>query len=107
MRFGLFGGRKIGRLNPLGDSHGYRDFIEYIEDANRLGIESLFVVEHHFTGVDQLAASLNLPAQRIWMRRKKTGVGATPTASESRVLHVARNREQHTTRTSWKAATPS
>ena len=60
MRFGLFGGGKIGRLNPLGDSHGYRDLIEYIKDADRLGIESLFVVEHHFTGAGQLSASLNL-----------------------------------------------
>jgi alkanesulfonate monooxygenase SsuD/methylene tetrahydromethanopterin reductase-like flavin-dependent oxidoreductase (luciferase family) len=60
MRFGLFGGGKIGRLNPLGDSHGYKDFIEYIKDADRLGYESLFVVEHHFTGVGQLSSSLNL-----------------------------------------------
>lgn len=60
MRFGLFGGGKIGRLNPLGDSHGYRDFIEYIKEADRLGYESVFLVEHHFTGVGQLSASLNL-----------------------------------------------
>jgi alkanesulfonate monooxygenase SsuD/methylene tetrahydromethanopterin reductase-like flavin-dependent oxidoreductase (luciferase family) len=60
MRFGIFGGGKVGRLNPLGDSHGYRDFIEYIKDADRLGYESVFLVEHHFTGVGQLSASLNL-----------------------------------------------
>ena len=60
MRFGLFGGGKIGRVNPLGDSHGYQDFIEYIKDADRLGYESIFVVEHHFTGVGQISASLNL-----------------------------------------------
>ncbi|MDB5904698.1 MAG: hypothetical protein JWM26_3576 [Betaproteobacteria bacterium] len=60
MRFGIFGGGKIGRLNPLGDSHGYKDFIEYIKDADRLGYESVFLVEHHFTGVGQLSASLNL-----------------------------------------------
>jgi alkanesulfonate monooxygenase SsuD/methylene tetrahydromethanopterin reductase-like flavin-dependent oxidoreductase (luciferase family) len=60
MRFGLFGGGKIGKLNPLGDSHGYKDFIEYVKDADRLGYESVFLVEHHFTGVGQLSASLNL-----------------------------------------------
>jgi alkanesulfonate monooxygenase SsuD/methylene tetrahydromethanopterin reductase-like flavin-dependent oxidoreductase (luciferase family) len=60
MRFGIFGGGKIGRMNPLGDSHGYKDFIEYIKDADRLGYESVFLVEHHFTGVGQLSASLNL-----------------------------------------------
>jgi alkanesulfonate monooxygenase SsuD/methylene tetrahydromethanopterin reductase-like flavin-dependent oxidoreductase (luciferase family) len=60
MRFGLFGGGKIGKLNPLGDSHGYKDFIEYVKDADALGYESVFLVEHHFTGVGQLSASLNL-----------------------------------------------
>ena len=60
MRFGLFGGGKIGRLNPLGDSHGYKDFIDYVKEADRLGYESVFLVEHHFTGVGQLSASLNL-----------------------------------------------
>ena len=60
MRFGLFGGGKIGRLNPLGDSHGYQDFIEYIKEADRVGYESVFLVGHHFTGVGQLSASLNL-----------------------------------------------
>src|SRR5438132_13326816 len=60
MRFGLFGGGKIGKMNPLGDSHGYRDFIEYVKEADRLGYESVFLVEHHFTGVGQLSASLNL-----------------------------------------------
>ena len=60
MRFGIFGGGKVGRLNPLGDSHGYKDFIEYVKDADRLGYESVFLVEHHFTGVGQLSASLNL-----------------------------------------------
>jgi len=60
MRFGLFGGGRVGRLNPLGDSHGYRDFIEYVKEADRLGYESTFLVEHHFTGAGQLSASLNL-----------------------------------------------
>src|ERR1700712_4398317 len=60
MKFGLFGGGKIGKANPLGDSHGYRDFIQYIKDAEDLGFESVFLVEHHFTGAGQLSASLNL-----------------------------------------------
>jgi alkanesulfonate monooxygenase SsuD/methylene tetrahydromethanopterin reductase-like flavin-dependent oxidoreductase (luciferase family) len=60
MKFGLFGGGKVGGANPLGDSYGYRDFIRYICDAEELGFESAFLVEHHFTGVGQLSASLNL-----------------------------------------------
>ena len=60
MKFGLFGGGKVGKLNPLGDSYGSREFIQYIGDADEMGFESAFVVEHHFTGVGQLSASLNL-----------------------------------------------
>lgn len=60
MKFGLFGGGKIGRMNPLGDSHGYKDFIQYVKDAEELGFHSVFLVEHHFTGAGQLSASLNL-----------------------------------------------
>lgn len=60
MRFGLFGGARVGNRDPLGDSYGYSDFIEYIAAADRLGYESAFLVEHHFTGHGQLSASLNL-----------------------------------------------
>jgi len=60
MKFGLFGGGRVGKLDPLGDSYGYRDFIQYICDAEQMGFESAFVVEHHFTGVGQLSASLSL-----------------------------------------------
>jgi len=62
MRFGLFGGARIGKRDLLGDSYGYHDFIEYIRAADRLGFESCFMVEHHFTGQGQLSASLNLLA---------------------------------------------
>ena len=60
MKFGLFGGGRVGKLDPLGDSYGYRDFIQYIEDADQMGFENAFVVEHHFTGQGQLSASFNL-----------------------------------------------
>jgi len=60
MRFGLFGGARVGKRDPLGDSYGYSDFVEYIKAADRLGFESAFMVEHHFTGHGQLSASLNL-----------------------------------------------
>jgi len=60
MKFGIFGGGKIGKGNPLGDSYAYQDFIRYVIDAEELGFESAFMVEHHFTGVGQLSASLAL-----------------------------------------------
>ena len=58
MRFGLFGGGKTGRLNPLGDSHGYKDFIAYVNEADQLGSKSVFLDEHHFTGVGDRRAEI-------------------------------------------------
>jgi len=60
MKFGLFGGARLGPADPLGDSYNYKDFIEYVRAAEELGFESVFLVEHHFTGSGQVSASLNL-----------------------------------------------
>lgn len=59
MRFGLFGGaaRAPGQS---GDSLSYGRFIDYVVEAEQLGFESIFLVEHHFTGGGQVSASLNL-----------------------------------------------
>jgi alkanesulfonate monooxygenase SsuD/methylene tetrahydromethanopterin reductase-like flavin-dependent oxidoreductase (luciferase family) len=65
MRFGLFGGARSRGGSPIGnnqggDSQGYRDYINYVREAEDLGYDSVFVVEHHFTGVGQVSASLGL-----------------------------------------------
>jgi alkanesulfonate monooxygenase SsuD/methylene tetrahydromethanopterin reductase-like flavin-dependent oxidoreductase (luciferase family) len=60
MKFGLFGGARLGPADPLGDSYNYKDFISYVRDAEQLGFESIFLVEHHFTGSGQVSASLAL-----------------------------------------------
>jgi alkanesulfonate monooxygenase SsuD/methylene tetrahydromethanopterin reductase-like flavin-dependent oxidoreductase (luciferase family) len=60
MKFGLFGGAKSKGEGVAGDSLGYRQYIDYVLAADRLGFHSVFVVEHHFTGVGQVSASLNL-----------------------------------------------
>ncbi|HKU95291.1 MAG TPA: LLM class flavin-dependent oxidoreductase [Vineibacter sp.] len=62
MRFGLFGGAKTKRSLGSGDSHGYSDFIDYVIEAECLGLHSVFLVEHHFTGAGQVSASLTLLA---------------------------------------------
>jgi alkanesulfonate monooxygenase SsuD/methylene tetrahydromethanopterin reductase-like flavin-dependent oxidoreductase (luciferase family) len=68
MQFGLFGGARTKRGDDTansvgaGDSHAYGDFIAYVTEAERLGFRSVFLVEHHFTGVGQLSASLTLLA---------------------------------------------
>src|SRR5213078_2360791 len=59
MKFGLFGGAKSSGEGSVGDSLGYRKYIDYVLLAEELGYHSVFVVEHHFTGVGQRWASLN------------------------------------------------
>ena len=59
MKFGLFGGARSAGEGSVGDSLGYRKYIDYVLLAETLGYHSVFVVEHHFTGVGQLSASLN------------------------------------------------
>ena len=61
MKFGLFGSAQAQRGGPdLDSGQGFRDFIDYNVEAEALGYDSTFVVEHHFTGFGQVSASLNL-----------------------------------------------
>lgn len=64
MKFGLFVGAKIGgrhvETSMAGDSLTLSHFLDYVQTAERVGFENLFVVEHHFTGAGQISASLNL-----------------------------------------------
>jgi alkanesulfonate monooxygenase SsuD/methylene tetrahydromethanopterin reductase-like flavin-dependent oxidoreductase (luciferase family) len=61
VRFGIFGSAQAKRGGPDVDSGaGFRDFVEYNVEAEALGYESSFVVEHHFTGFGQISATLNL-----------------------------------------------
>jgi alkanesulfonate monooxygenase SsuD/methylene tetrahydromethanopterin reductase-like flavin-dependent oxidoreductase (luciferase family) len=68
MRFGLFGGAEAHR----GDSdpaRGLRDYVETCVEAEALGFDSTFLVEHHFSGTGQLSASLDLLA---WVAARTT-----------------------------------
>ena len=58
MKFGLFGGAMQGR-GETADSQGYRKFIDMVVQADQLGYESVFMVEHHFSGIGQVSATLN------------------------------------------------
>lgn len=61
MRFGLFGSAQARRGGPDVDSGaGFREFVEQNIEAEALGYESTFLVEHHFTGFGQVSATLNL-----------------------------------------------
>src|SRR5215204_7606890 len=61
MRFGLFGGASARRGVPAAESaRGYHDYVEYHVEAEALGFHGSFVTEHHFTGIGQISATLNL-----------------------------------------------
>ncbi|MSP01844.1 MAG: LLM class flavin-dependent oxidoreductase [Acetobacteraceae bacterium] len=62
MKFGLFGAATAQRSNnpDVDSSAGFRDYIDYVIEAETLGYESVFIVEHHFTGFGQVSATLNL-----------------------------------------------
>lgn len=62
MRFGLFGAAQAQRhADPDVDSAaGFKDYIEYLVEAEALGFYSSFLVEHHFTGFGQVSATLNM-----------------------------------------------
>jgi len=61
MKFGLFGSAKLNKIkNDIDSSLSYNEWIDYNIEAEKLGYESTFTVEHHFTGLGQVSASLNL-----------------------------------------------
>ena len=68
MRFGLFGGAQARRGD--GDpARGFRDYVDTCVEAEGLGFDSSFLVEHHFSDVGQVSASLDLLA---WVAARTT-----------------------------------
>ena len=61
MKFGLFGAATAQRSDrpDVDSAAGFNDYIDYVVEAESLGFESCFVVEHHFTGFGQVSATLN------------------------------------------------
>jgi len=61
MRFGLFGSAQAGN-SDLGPEtgQGFRDYLDFNVEAEALGFHSSFLVEHHFTGWNQVSATLTL-----------------------------------------------
>ena len=61
MKFGLFGSAQAnsGTLGPE-TGQGFRDWLDDNVEAEALGLASTFLVEHHFTGWNQVSATLML-----------------------------------------------
>jgi alkanesulfonate monooxygenase SsuD/methylene tetrahydromethanopterin reductase-like flavin-dependent oxidoreductase (luciferase family) len=82
MRFGIFGSAQAS-TQDLGPEtgQGFRDYLEYAVAAEALGYRSSFLVEHHFTGWNQVSATLMLQtalAMRTTSLRLGTAVIVLP-----------------------------
>ena len=62
MKFGLFGGARSKPGAADGYAEGYREYIDGVIEAEAQGLHSNFLVEHHFSGIGQVSASLSLLA---------------------------------------------
>src|SRR6185436_12748515 len=70
MQFGLFGGAQAGSSVPGSvPGQGFKDFVDLNIEAEALGYCASFQVEHHFTGWNQISATLNL---LTWVAAKTT-----------------------------------
>ena len=81
MKFGLFGGAAAKRGGENADSAGYIRVLDMICEADRLGFHSVFMVEHHFTGIGQISATLSTLcylAAKTKQIRLGTGVTVLP-----------------------------
>ncbi len=76
MKFGIFGSAQAnsGDLGPE-TGQGFRDYLDFNVEAEALGFTSSFLVEHHFTGWNQVSATLML-LMALAMRTKTLRLGS-------------------------------
>jgi probable F420-dependent oxidoreductase len=70
MQFAIFGSAQADSERPgavLGE--GFHDFVEYNVEAEALGYRATFLVEHHFSGWNQVSATLQL---LTWLAARTT-----------------------------------
>ena len=76
MKFGLFGSAQANSNDlPAESGQGFRDYLDYNVEAEALGFHSSFLVEHHFTGWNQVSATLML-LMALAMRTKTLRLGS-------------------------------
>jgi alkanesulfonate monooxygenase SsuD/methylene tetrahydromethanopterin reductase-like flavin-dependent oxidoreductase (luciferase family) len=72
MQFGLFGAAQAGGATPGAPmGQGFHDFIDVNVEAEALGYHSTFLVEHHFSGWNQVSATLTL---LTWLAARTTSL---------------------------------
>ena len=76
MKFGLFTSAQAnsGDLGPE-TGQGFRDYLDFNVEAEALGFRSSFLVEHHFTGWNQVSSTLML-LMALAMRTKTLRLGS-------------------------------
>jgi alkanesulfonate monooxygenase SsuD/methylene tetrahydromethanopterin reductase-like flavin-dependent oxidoreductase (luciferase family) len=76
MKFGLFTSAQAssGELPPE-TGQGFRDYLDFNVEAEALGFRSSFLVEHHFTGWNQVSSTLML-LTTLAMRTKTLRLGS-------------------------------
>src|SRR5580704_10179944 len=76
MEFGLFCSAQAnsGAFGPQ-TGQGFRDYLDFNVEAEALGFHSSFLVEHHFTGWNQVSATLML-LMALAMRTKTLRLGS-------------------------------
>ena len=59
MQFAIFGSAQADSERPgAAPGEGFHDFVEFNVEAEALGYCATFLVEHHFTGWNQISAAL-------------------------------------------------
>jgi alkanesulfonate monooxygenase SsuD/methylene tetrahydromethanopterin reductase-like flavin-dependent oxidoreductase (luciferase family) len=76
MKFGIFGSAQAnsGAVGPE-SGQGFRDYLDFNVEAEALGFHSSFLVEHHFTGWNQVSSTLML-LMALAMRTTKLRLGS-------------------------------
>jgi alkanesulfonate monooxygenase SsuD/methylene tetrahydromethanopterin reductase-like flavin-dependent oxidoreductase (luciferase family) len=70
MQFAIFGSAEAGSERPgAAPGDGFHDFVELNVEAEALGYRATFLVEHHFTGWNQVSATLTV---LTWLAARTT-----------------------------------
>ena len=76
MQFGIFSSAQASSSDLASESgQGFRDYLDFNVEAEALGFSSSFLVEHHFTGWNQVSATLML-LMALAMRTKTLRLGS-------------------------------